>query len=424
MSILNDMNFESNSNYKFNFDGGDMSSDAGMLLIKEFSEKIGLLPLLEEFKTNDDASFRIHTDAKILFQLACQIIAGYFEDCRADDIADDPVFKAILDKDIMASQPTISRFYSRLDHDTLEQLNEIAKTMREIIYSIEMPAEVLFDIDTTHFETYGNQEGSSFNTHYQSTGYHPILCYDAISKDLLKVELREGAKYCSKDVAINLFLRGDSGFATPELYELCEKYGVRYVIRLKENEVLYRMSKSLHSKLYAIVKNDSISYAVVYGEFMYQAKSWDHPRRVICKIEKQEGQFLHQITFLVTNMDLSPEWIVNLYSNRGRMENFIKEGKEDMDFSSVSSSSMTVNANRLEIHQMAYNIFNWFRRITLPEDMKKMKISTLRNKILKIAARVVHHARHIVFKLNSSFPYKDEFQEILHNIGKLQPIAV
>ena len=184
MSILNDMNFESNSNYKFNFDGGDMSSDAGMLLIKEFSEKIGLLPLLEEFKTNDDASFRIHTDAKILFQLACQIIAGYFEDCRADDIADDPVFKAILDKDIMASQPTISRFYSRLDHDTLEQLNEIAKTMREIIYSIEMPAEVLFDIDTTHFETYGNQEGSSFNTHYQSTGYHPILCYDAISKDL------------------------------------------------------------------------------------------------------------------------------------------------------------------------------------------------------------------------------------------------
>ena len=157
---------------------------------------------------------------------------------------------------------------------------------------------------------------------------------------------------------------------------------------------------------------------------MYQAKSWDHPRRVICKIEKQEGQFLHQITFLATNMDLSPEWIVNLYSNRGRMENFIKEGKEDMDFSSVSSSSMTVNANRLEIHQMAYNIFNWFRRITLPEDMKKMKISTLRNKILKIAARVVHHARHIVFKLNSSFPYKDEFQEILHNIGKLQPIAV
>ena len=102
------------------------------------------------------------------------------------------------------------------------------------------------------------------------------------------------------------------------------------------------------------------------------------------------------------------------------MENFIKESKSGFDFASVSSHTRIVNANRLQIHALAYNIFNWFRRLALSEDMRKQRIDTVRLKLLKIAAKVIHSARYITFKLCSSCPYKDEFYETLANISKLQ----
>ncbi len=104
---------------------------------------------------------------------------------------------------------------------------------------------------------------------------------------------------------------------------------------------------------------------MVYGEFLYQAGSWSHPRRVVFKIEKPSGQIIHTYTFIVTTMEeLAPYQVLQFYCGCGKMENFIKEGKSCFDFSVVSSSAMTVNANRLQIHVLAYNLFNWFRRLT------------------------------------------------------------
>ena len=103
------------------------------------------------------------------------------------------------------------------------------------------------------------------------------------------------------------------------------------------------------------------------------------------------------------------------------MENFIKEGKSGFDFSSVSSASKVVNANRLRVHALAYNLFNWFRRLALAKNMRKQQIHTIRLKLLKVAARAVHSARYTIFKLCSSCPYKKEFYDTLSNIGALQP---
>jgi hypothetical protein len=103
------------------------------------------------------------------------------------------------------------------------------------------------------------------------------------------------------------------------------------------------------------------------------------------------------------------------------MENFIKEGKSGFDFACVSSSSKLVNANRLLVHALAYNLFNWFRRLALAASMRKQRIDTIRLKLLKIAARVVRSARYKYFKLCSSCPYKKEFYETLENIRNLQP---
>ena len=436
MSIVNTLALKSNRQIKINFDGGDLSSDAGLLLIKEFVSKLGIDKLFEHaFKTNDSAAFRYHIDKDNLLQMIYLIIAGYFEDDASDELTNDPVFKAVLEKDALASQPTVSRFFNRMDEDTLNQFLTIGRILRKRIYSIQMPEAIILDLDSTLLDAYGKQEGRAFNFHYQSNGYHPLVCYDGITGDLIKIQLRDGNKYSCTGVvdflqpildeylrdypAIHLLLRGDSGFATPELYKQCEENGTSYVIRLKENAVLREKVSYLVDELDEITKENKVDYAVVYGEFMYQAGPWPYERRVVCKLEKPENQIVYLYTFLVTNMDSSPEYLLKFYSKRGLMENFIKESKNGFDFASVSSHTRIVNANRLQVHALAYNVFNWFRRLALSANMRKQRIDTVRLKLLKIASKVIHSARYTTFKLCSSCPYKNEFYKTFSNIGKL-----
>ena len=369
MSIVNTLALESNRQIKINFDGGDLSSDAGLLLIKEFISKLGIDTLLEKaFKTNDSALFRYHSDPKNLLQMIYMIIAGYFEDDASDELTNDPVFKSVLEKDALASQPTVSRFFNRMDEDTLNQFLAIARVLRRKIYSIQMPQAVILDLDSTLLDAYGRQEGRAFNFHYQSNGYHPLVCYDGMTGDLIKIQLRDGTQYSCTGVVdflqpvldeylhdypeIPILLRGDSGFSTPDLYKQCEENGTSYVIRLKENGILRGKASDLVDELDEITRNNKVDYAVVYGEFMYKAKSWPYERRVVCKVEKPENQMVYMYTFVVTNI-------------------------------------------------------------------RKQRIDTVRLKLLKIAAKVVHSAKYITFKLCSSCPYKNEFYETLSNIGKL-----
>ena len=436
MSIVNTLSLESNRQIKINFDGGDLSSDAGLLLIKEFVSKPGIDNLLGKvFKTNDSALFRYHTDQKNLLQMLYMIIAGYFEDDTSDELTNDPVFKSVLEKDTLASQPTVSRFFNRMDEDTLNQLLMIGRILRKRVYRIQMPQAVILDLDSTLLDAYGKQEGRAFNFHYQSNGYHPLVCYNGMTGDLVKIQLRDETEYSSTGVvdflqpildeylndypAIRILLRGDSGFATPDLYKQCEENGTSYVIRLKENGILRKKASYLVDGLDEITKNNKVDYAVAYGEFMYRASSWPYERRVVCKVEKPENQMVYMYTFVVANMDSSPEYLIKFYCKRGLMENFIKESKSGFDFASVSSHTRMVNANRLQVHALAYNIFNWFRRLVLSANMRKQRIDTVRLKLLKIAAKVVHSAGYITFKLCSSCPYKNEFYETLSNIGKL-----
>lgn len=355
MSIVNTLSLESNRQIKINFDGEDLSSDAGLLLIKEFISKLGIDKLLnEDFKTNDPALFRYHTDQENLLQMIYMIIAGYFENDASDELTNDPVFKSILEKDALASQPTTSRFFNRMDEDTLNQFLAISRMLRKKVYSIQLPQAVILDLDSTLLHAYGKQEGRAFNFHYQSNGCHPLVCYDGMTGDLIKIRLRDGTQYSCTGVVdflqpildeylndyqkIRILLRGDNGFAVPDLYKQCEENGTSYVIRLKGNGILHEKVSYLVDELNEITKNNKVDYAVVYGEFMYKAGSWPYERRVVCKIEKPENQMVYMYTFIVTNMDSSPEYLIKFYCKRGLMENFIKESKSGFDFASVSKS--------------------------------------------------------------------------------------
>jgi len=394
--------------------------------------------LSQSFQTNDSASFRYHTDDENLLQVIYQIFSAYFTDDHADELTNEPVFTTILDKPALASQPTLSRFYNRMDSDTLTQFAEINRAIRSRAYSQKRPEMVLMDLDSTLLQTFGKQEGEAFNFHYHSHGYHPLVCYDSLTGDLLKIQLRKGAEYSSNGVEefmqplfdeyqneypdIKLYLRGDSGFATPGLYAQCETNGTSYAIRLKENSTLRALATELEAELTDATKENMVDYAVVYGEFYYKAGSWDYPRRVVYKIEKPTDQIVHMNTFIVTNMELDPERLIMFYCNRGHMENYIKEGKNGFDFGAVSSRSETVNANRLQIHALAYNLFNLFRRLVLPKEMRKNLLDTIRLKLIKIAARIIRSSRYKTFKLCSSCPYKDAFYKTLENIRRLGPL--
>lgn len=288
MTILNDTVLESNKYLKLNFGGGDLSSDAGLLLIKEFACKLGFVNILKkEIKTNDSASFRFHKDDENLWQIIYQILGAYFEDDCADELTNDPILTAVLAKNALASQPTLSRFFNRLDDTTLNQFYDLMRRFRKVVYSIKKPEMILLALDSTLLNTYGHQEGEDFNFHYQDHRYHPLVCYDGITGDLLKIQLRNRTDYSSTGVRdflqplpnefgndypnIPLLLRGDSGFTKPELYHQRETNGVSYAIRLKENGNLRKLASHIDEQLAEITKDDMVSYAVYYGEFQYQA---------------------------------------------------------------------------------------------------------------------------------------------------------
>ena len=166
MHSLNHTALESNKYMKINFGGGDLSSDAGLFLVKEFACKLGFDKILKsEFKTNDSAMFRIHKDDENLWQMVYQILGACFEDDCADELTNDPILTAILGKEALASQLTLSRFFNRMDDTTLCQFYGIMRKLRKVVYAIKRPQLILLDLDSTLLDTYGHQEGEGFNFH-------------------------------------------------------------------------------------------------------------------------------------------------------------------------------------------------------------------------------------------------------------------
>lgn len=439
MDILLEKSLNFNRKIKINFEGGNLTSDAGLILFKEFDEKLGFSKTIKEnlYVEDSSADARIHKNEDITIQRIYQRIAGYATDDNADELRYDPTFTNILGKKALASQPSISRFNNRVNIDTVKSYELINEILLDKVYSISMPEHIVFDIDSTNFQTYGDQYGSDYNSHYSSTGYHPLLMFDGLTGDLIKAELRSGNVYTSRQVvrfvgpilkrysnkypSITRVVRGDSGFATPELYEILEQLDTLYSIRLKVNPTLYKLVSDFTEIMNTLCKRDVVSSHVLYGEFKYKASSWKKERRVVVKIEKPEGQLTYNYTFIVTNMSLFPEDVIKFYCNRGTMENFIKEGKLGLSFDKMSSSDFVANANKLQEMVLAYNFNNWFRNVCLAETpMKAMTIETIRTKLIKIAAKVVKGSRYLKFKLCSSCPYKKVFWEIISKIGMIK----
>lgn len=348
----NVMNF--NPRMKVNFDGGDLTSDAGLLLYKEFDHKLGLSEAVEDLLVVHDSVFhRDHPNSDVVLQKLYQHIAGYHTDDHADDLAVEPLLNALLGKERLASQPTLSRFNDKAGMETSKSLEHVNETLQRRVYSIKPQNQFVFDMDSSGFAAYGKQHGANFNYHYQQHGFHPLFCFDGLTGDCLRAELRAGNVYTSRQVVrfvgpvpkryetwspnSLIVIRGDSGFAVPGLFELAETNGHKYAIRLKSNARLQSIAQVMADPL--LNPERLHERQVHYKEFMYQASSWEHARRVVVKMERPAGELLFQFTFIVTNMTLQPKNVIRFYCQRGHMENFIKEAKNGFACDKMSSTA-------------------------------------------------------------------------------------
>lgn len=290
----------------------------------------------------------------------------------------DPAFTQILGKKELASQPSVSRRLNEFDDRMLKKLDQLLLDFIEKAYSVNQPKHVVLDIDSTHIDTHGHQENSAFNYHYKTTGYHPLMLFDGLTGDLLKVELRKGSVYTSNNVVA---LTTCCQSANDEFFEL---YGHDYT--------------KCHNH---------------YDAFHYQAGSWTKSRRVAVRIERHADEFYPRHTFIVTDLSLHPQEIIKIYHKRGQMENFIKEAKLDFGMETLSHSSFLTNSVKLLIRALAYNLINLMRHLVLPKSHQKSRLLTLRTILFKVAGRLTRSGRSIQMKFSSSFPYLDLLRDLL-----------
>ena len=435
--MITNFELDFNSNIQGNWEGGDLTSDGGAWLIKNFLYQVGLPSLLaEHFFIPEDDAVRFYENDLMLMQSIFFTILGYHNQKDSDELKKDPILNDCFEKGL-ASQSTYSRFINRLNEGSFDQLIKVNQIIIENFYKQYPPESktITCDIDTSYFETFGRQEGASYNKHYDCTGLSPLAIFDYEAKLLIGADLREGTTYCSNgaDELITSVLerfqesfpeltcrfRGDSGFASPKVYDACEEKGAEYVIRLKDNQVLEREANKLINKEYDPARCGEDQ--TIVGEFMYKAGTWKRARRVICEIKLIAGELLPRNMYIVTNVsDMTPKEVLAFYRKRGNMENYIKEAKNGFAIDKVSQQSLVVNKNQFMMKMIAYNLKCIFSALVLPEAMQSYQIETLRNKLFKVAARRVKHARKIVVKLCSHFPLKREFEAILQNIRLLK----
>ena len=252
MNSVQEWTMKFNPKMKVNFAGGDLTSDAGLLLYKEFDHRIGFSDTVRnQLVVKDPVWHRDHPNSDVVLQKVYQHIAGYHTDDQADDLAVEPLLTALFGKDRLASQPTLSRFYDKADISTAKSLESVNQTLQRRVYEIEPRKQFVCDVGSSGFAAYGNQHGANFNAHYQQHGFHPLFCFDGLTGDCLGAELRAGNVYTSRQ-AVRLMgpilsryerwaphalvvVRGDSGFADPDLFDLIEAKEHKYVIRLKSN---------------------------------------------------------------------------------------------------------------------------------------------------------------------------------------------
>ena len=425
-----------NNNLIVSHDGGRLSSDSGLVLIDELMDAFKFTQLSEDIVTfNDSRKYWTHTNHKILKQIILQIIGGYNTDSAANILQYDPVLQTLSIDEPLASQSSISRLYDRVEGETIKTLQVFNQALIDKARLVRNDTNMIIDLDSTHSDTFGHQEQTAYNAHYGTNGYHPLVAFDGLTGDFLKAKLRSGNQYTSNGVkeflepllehynqsipTTDILVRGDSGFATPNIYDLCDLYENQYVIRLKANRNLYRLAEEF---VFYDNHHPWDEKEVYYHSVSYQAASWTKSRRVCIRSTREVGELLFKHSFIVTNFseNISAKRVFETYNKRGTMENYIKEAKNSFFFDKTDSPELLENEARMMISLLAYNLVNFLRTLCFEPKSKGLQVDTIRFRLFKVAGKLVSTARQMYLKLSISHVYQREFYAVFRKIQRIR----
>ena len=416
---------------------GQLSSDAGLLPIREFDDRWGytrrMVACLADSRTAPD-----HTVASMLQQRLYGILADY-EDCNDHDaLRDDPIFKLVAGKlpedDPLASQPTLSRFENAVTIPTLWKLLEFlvdtgVERLRQH-HGGRLPDSLILDLDPTDDATHGHQQLSLFHGYYEQHQYFPILISEPTTQHVFYTHLRPGAAHAALGADENLMFvvdrlrqarpdiaihaRGDSGFGVPWMYDVCEEHGVSYTFGIGGNSRLRSHAQGLLDQAVAQFEQTQEKQRL-FTAFSYRARSWDHHRTIVAKAEcHQQGTNLR---FIVTSLPVTsiddPQRLYDDYIQRGESEHRMDELKNGLHMDRLSCHRFMANFWRLLLHTAAYNLLNALRdHQEIPEELRHAQPATWRSKLIKVAATVIASTRRVLIQLAGNWPFLDFYRAV------------
>jgi hypothetical protein len=400
-----------NSSLRIDFQGSRVTSDGGLIVVRELDERLGLGELIAQHLTDSrrgkNPQFPL---ADLWRQSVYSRLAGYEDVNDAERVSADPTFRLIGSEKIWARGAALTSRLHSFETELLaeaENLAGLTAINRELIgraEAIDSPRRVVLDMDSTEISVYGQQEHSAYNGHVESTCYHPLLLFNR-EGDCLAAKLRPGNVHSAEDWdelllpeierqqkrGKEVVFRADAVFAKPEIYEALGERGVQYAVRLRANNSLERDIAELLTRP---VGRPSHQPVVGYKSFLYQAASWDKARRVVAKVEHHQGELFPRVGFIVTSLSLPSRAVVRFYNRRGTAEQWIKAGKQATHWTRLSCHRFRANEVRLQLSVLAYNLGKLWRRLVLPKRIDHWSLTSVQRRLVKTGGRVVKHARY------------------------------
>jgi hypothetical protein len=421
---------------RLQFRGSTITSDAGPPY-RELDDTLGLTDTgadrLADARTGKNGRHRL---AGLLRQSVFGRLAGYEDVNDAERLCRDPAMRWVVgDRAITgfaASASQMGRFETKWlsRPENLAALADLPGQWIDKVHQRRPPKMIVLDMDSSESPTYGEQEGSAYNGHFGCTCYHPLFVFNQLG-DVERCALRSGnvhsadgwhvllepvvARY--RGTVKRLYFRGDAAFANPEMYKFLEADGVGYTIRLPANNILQNRIAYLLKRPVGRPPHEVRRY---YASFHYQAQSWNKPRRVVAKVEWHPGELYPRVGFIVTNLARPAERVVAFYNQRGTCEQYIKEGKNAIKWTRLSCRTFAANAVRLQLHALAYNLGNFMRTLAMPRSVELWSLTSLREKLIKIGAKVVSHGRYVTFQMAEVAVSRQMFADILSLIARLR----
>ena len=419
------------------FDAGSISSDGGVLLLREVDRRINLLDRVDQLIPDPRDPLHIEHDQRTLIAQRVLAIACGWEDLNDHaTLRNDLVLQLATNRkasggagDVdpdrpLASASTLCRLENRIDRQACVRINELLVELFVESHKTP-PTEIILDFDATDDPVHGKQEGRFFHGYYDEYCFLPLYVF--AGEQLLCAYLRpaniDGAKHAWAILAlitkrlrqawpgVKIIFRGDSGFCRWKMLRWCDRHGVDYIVGLAKNSVLAKLSETLMVSAENAFKETGQKQRL-FGELIYAAATWDKQRRVIARIEHTEkGENPRFIT--TTLAGEGQQLYEQTYCARGEVENRIKEQQLGLFADRTSCHDFVANQFRLLLSSLAYVLIETLRRTSLAStELAQAQVSTIRLKLLKIGALVQRSVRRIIIHLSESFPMREVFQTL------------